>query len=237
VTSATIATVRRILQVVNALIAIAILAAGVVFYQVFYRALPQNSGTIRTSLSQPVVVGRDSLGVPHIRARTLADALFVQGYTVAEDRMWQMDSLRRLSAGELSEIVGVAALESDRESRRLRLRRLAEQIAATLSDSDKQNFAAYARGVNAFIESHRGRYGLEFTVLRYDPRPWSVVDSILVGLHMFRTLTSDWKNKLLKEQMMREGIWTLRMSGIAKACAGVTTVDEITSCTAADRVG
>jgi penicillin G amidase len=197
--------VRRILYVVNSLIAIAVLAAGVASYWVVYRALPETSGVVRTRVSRPVVIGRDSLGVPHIRALTVDDALFAQGYAVAEDRMWQMDTLRRLSAGELSEIVGVAALESDRESRRLRLRRIAEQIYASLSDSDKPPFAAYARGVNAFIESHRGRYGLEFTLLGYDPRPWSVVDSILIGLHMFRTLTSDWKNKLIKDQMMRGG--------------------------------
>ena len=150
-------------------------------------------------------VGRDSLGVPHIKAQTLEDAIFVQGYTVAEDRMWQMDSLRRLSAGELSEIVGAAGLESDRESRRLRLRRIAEQIYVNLAEPDKKIFAAYARGVNAFIESHRGRYGVEFTLLQYDPRPWSVVDSILVGLHMYRTLTSSWRNKLVKDQMLRTG--------------------------------
>jgi len=197
--------VRRILQAVNILIAIALIAAGVVFYWVFYRALPQTSGTIQTLVSQPVEVGRDNLGVPHIKARTLEDAIFVQGYTVAEDRMWQMDSLRRLSAGELSEIVGVAGLESDRESRHLRLRRTAEQIYVNLTEPDKKIFAAYARGVNAFIESHRGRYGVEFTLLQYDPRPWSVVDSILVGLHMYRTLTSSWRNKLVKDQMLRTG--------------------------------
>jgi penicillin amidase len=198
--------VRRILQAVNILIAIAVIAAGAICYWVLYRALPQTSGTIRTLVGQPVEVGRDSLGVPHIKARTLEDALFVQGYTVAEDRMWQMDSMRRLAAGELSEIVGAAALESDRESRRLRMRRIAEQIYANLSGPDKKLFAAYARGVNSFIESHRGRYGAEFTLLRYDPRPWSVVDSILIGLHMFRTLTSEqWKNKLIKEQMLRAG--------------------------------
>jgi penicillin amidase len=197
--------VRRILQAVNILIAIAFIAAGVIFYWVFYRALPQTSGTIQTLVGQPVEVGRDNLGVPHIKAQTLEDAIFVQGYTVAEDRMWQMDSLRRLAAGELSEIVGVAGLESDRESRRLRLRRIAEQIYVSLAEPDKKIFAAYARGVNAFIESHRGRYGVEFTLLQYDPRPWSVVDSILVGLHMYRTLTASWRNKLVKDQMLRTG--------------------------------
>jgi len=197
--------VRRILPVVNVLIAIALIAAGAVFYWIFYRSLPQTSGTIATQVGQPVEVTRDALGVPHIKAQTLEDALFTQGYVTAEDRMWQLDTLRRLPAGDLSEIIGVATLETDRESRRLRLRRLAEQIYTQFSPADRASFSAYARGINAYIESHHGRYGLEFRLLNYDPRPWSVVDSILIGLHMFRTLTTDWKNKLVKEQMLAQG--------------------------------
>jgi penicillin amidase len=198
-------TVRRLLLVVNVLIAIAVIAAGGIFYWIFYRSLPRTSGTIETQVSQPVEVTRDALGVPHIKAKTLEDALYVEGYVTAEDRMWQMDTLRRFPAGELSEIIGPATLETDRESRRLRLRRLAEQIYVQLSPADKSAFAAYARGVNGYIETHRGRYGMEFRILNYDPRPWSTVDSILVGLHMFRTLTSDWKTKLIKEQMLATG--------------------------------
>ena len=82
---------------------------------------------------------------------------------------------------------------------------MAEQIYANMPESDKSAMQAYARGVNAYIESHRGRYGVEFTLIGYDPRPWSVVDSLLCGLQMFRTLTSDWKNKLIKQQMLRGG--------------------------------
>ena len=205
----TIASVRRLLLVVNVLIAIVVVAALAVFYWVFYRALPQTSGTLETYVSQPVQVDRDSLGVPHIKAKTLEDAWFAQGYTTAEDRMFQMDALRRLAAGELAEVVGVAALESDRESRRMRMRRAAEQIYSQMPDSDKAEMAAYARGVNAYIESHHGayggRYGFEFVALGYDPRPWSIVDSLLAGMQMFRTLTSDWKNKLVKEQMLKGG--------------------------------
>ena len=196
---------RRILWVVNVLIALGFVAAGVVFYWVLYRALPKTSGSIETLVTQPVRIDRDALGVPDIKARTMEDALFAQGYVTAADRLWQMDTLRRLPAGELSEIVGVATLESDREARRLRLRRTAEQIYTELRDRDKVEFAAYARGVNAFIESHKGRYGLEFTLLGYDPRPWSVVDSILVGLQMFRTLTTDWNTKLIKARMLNGG--------------------------------
>ncbi len=76
------------------------------------------------------------------------------------------------------------------------MRRIAEQIYAETGDDDKKaSLAAYGRGVNAYIETHHGRYGLEFSLLAYDPRPWSAVDSILVGLQMFRTLAGDWKIK------------------------------------------
>ena len=203
--SGTIATVRRVLLAVNVLIAIALVAACAIFYWVFYRALPQTSGKIETFVQQPVEVDRDALGVPHIRAHSIEDALVAEGYTVAGDRMWQMDTLRRLAAGELSEVIGPVAIESDRESRRLRLRRIAEEIYVAMSPEDKTFLAAYARGVNAYIVSHRGHYGFEFTLLNYDPRSWSAVDSLLVGLQMFRTLTSDWKTKLVKEQMLRDG--------------------------------
>ncbi len=201
----TIASVRSVLLVVNALIAIGLVAAAGVFYWVFWRALPQTTGTIRTWVSEPVGVDRDKLGVPHIKARTLDDAWFAQGYVTAEDRMWQMDTMRRAAGGDLAEIVGMGGLESDREARRMELRRIAERIYVETPDADKAILQAYARGVNAYIESHRGRYGFEFVVLRYDPRPWSVVDSLLVGLQMYRTLTSDWRTKLVKQRMLTGG--------------------------------
>src|SRR6185312_15510706 len=81
----------------------------------------------------------------------------------------------------------------------------AEQIYATMSAADKAAMAAYARGVNAYIESHHGRYGLAFTALRYDPRPWSVVDSILCGLNMYRSLTHTWKGEIERAKMMEGG--------------------------------
>ncbi len=196
---------RRILFVFNLLIGLAVIAASASYYWIFVRVLPQTSGTIETFVSRTVRVDRDRLGVPHIKAASIEDALFVEGYVTAEDRMWQMDILRRLAAGELSEILGPVTLEADRDSRRMRIRRIAQQTYASLSPEEKGPFAAYARGVNAYIESHRGRCGFEFTLLRYDPRPWTAVDSLLIGLQMFRTLTNDWKTKLVKERMLHDG--------------------------------
>jgi penicillin G amidase len=197
--------VRRILFAVNILIAMALIAGAAVFYLVFWRAMPVTSGTVETFVSQPATVSRDALGVPHIKARTIDDAWFMQGYVTAEERMFQMDGLRRLASGELSEIIGPAALEADRDARRLRMRRIAEQIYATMPEADKSAMKAYTRGVNSYIETHHGKFGFEFVLLGYDPRPWSVVDCLLAGLQMFRTLTSDWKTKLIKEQMLGVG--------------------------------
>src|SRR5262249_30658341 len=131
------------------------------------------SGTVQAFVDGAITVARDGLGTPHIAAGSLEDALFAQGYATAQDRLWQMDSLRRLAAGELAEVVGATALESDREARNLRLRHLAEDAQRTMPASDRAAMAAYARGVNAFIETQRNKLPLEFTLLGYQPRPWS----------------------------------------------------------------
>ena len=73
-----------------------------------------------------------------------------------------------------------ALLENDRESRKLRLRRVAEDAYVTLPEADRAAFAAYTRGVNHFIATHLHNLPLEFTLLNYQPRPWSVVDCLLL---------------------------------------------------------
>jgi len=195
----------RAVKYVNFGIALVVLAGVALFYWYLWRPLPQRSGTIEGAVSNPVVVRSDRLGVPHIVAGSLEDALYVQGYVTAQDRLWQMDALRRLDGGDLAEVIGPAALESDRESRRLRLRRIAEDAYTTLPSADRAAFAAYARGVNAYISTHLHSLPVEFTLLGYQPRPWSVVDSLLICLHMFRALTTTWRDELIKRSMIADG--------------------------------
>ena len=196
---------NRIVRSVNAAIAVMLLVALAAVYWYAYRPLPQTAGSIAAFVSRPASASRDALGVPHIRAATEEDALFVQGYVTAQDRLFQMDGLRRSTAGTLAEIAGPGALASDEESRRLRMRRIAEESYLSMPARDRAVFAAYTRGVNAFISTHIGRLPLSFSVLGYDPRPWSVVDCILVGLHMFRTLTTTSRSDLLKRDMLASG--------------------------------
>ena len=192
----------RFFRIVNILIGILIAAILAGAWWFFWRPLPETSGDIHVPVSAKVTVTYDSLGVPTIEAQNEEDLLFAQGYCTAQERLWQMDGLRRYSAGDLSEIVGRAALEADQESRRLRVRHMAEQDYVTMPAKDRVQLAAYARGVNAFIETHRNRLPFEFALLGYDPRPWSGVDGILVGLYMFRSLTTSWQLKLQKRDLM-----------------------------------
>jgi len=196
---------NRLLKYINTVIAILIVLAGAGVYWVAWRPLPKTSGTIAGAVSDKVTVSFDGLGEPHIEAVREGDLLFAQGYLTAQERMWQMDALRRLSAGDLCEIVGPGALESDQEVRRLRMRRIAEEAYVTLPPQDRAALAAYARGVNGYLDSHSGRFPLEFSVLGYDPQPWSVVDSILIGLHMFRDLTTTYPDELKKQSMLAGG--------------------------------
>lgn len=195
----------RTLKYLNLSIAVLLLAGLVVVYWIAYRPLPQVSGRIGAPIAQRATVIRDALGVPHITAGSWEDALFLQGFVTAQDRLWQMDTLRRLAAGELSEVIGAATVEVDQNSRRLRMRRMAEEHYRTLPAADRAVLAAYARGVNYFIETHRDRLPLEFTVLRYLPRPWSAVDSILAGLQMYRNLTTTWTDEIQKETLLAGG--------------------------------
>jgi penicillin G amidase len=195
----------RIVKFVNILIATVLLAGAGALYWFGGRPLAKTAGAVDAPVTANVTVVFDSLGEPHIRAGNLDDALFAQGYCTAQERMFQMDLLRRFNAGELAEVFGPQALDSDRESRRLRLRRIAEASYLTLPAADRAAFASYTRGVNEYLATHRGNLPLEFKLAGYDPRPWSVVDSLLIGLHMFRSLTTTYRDELLKRSMLAEG--------------------------------
>jgi penicillin G amidase len=195
----------KIVKFVNIVIALALVAVLGAVYWFAWRPLPQRSGTIPSEVAAAVTVTFDKLGEPHIRAGSLDNALFAQGYVTAQDRLFQMDALRRFSSGELAEVFGPSLVESDKDSRRLRLRRTAEQGYLQLPAEDRAAFGAYTRGVNAYISSHLENLPIEFTLLGYQPRPWSAIDSLLICLHMFRDLTTTYRNELIKSDMLAGG--------------------------------
>jgi len=173
------------------------------FYSIARSALPQMDGRLRVlGLMVPVKVIRDGHGAPTIDAANFKDLFFAQGYVTAQDRLFQMDGMRRFAAGELSEVFGSDYLEHDRQQRILGLKVVARKTVETLPAEDRFRFEAYARGVNAYIETHRDRMPLEFRILRYSPRPWTPEDSTLIGVQMVEDLSTSPRHALVREKIL-----------------------------------
>src|SRR3954465_8251526 len=152
-------TFRRVTLAIGFLVAFCVLIAAAWFYWAAHSSLPQVNGTLKVAgLKSPVKVLRDAQGMPHIRAATMEDAIFAQGYVTAQDRLWQMDITRRFAAGELSEILGPDLIRHDREQRILMLPVVAERAASALQPEERALSEAYCAGVYAFIDSHLDRH-------------------------------------------------------------------------------
>ncbi len=191
---------RFLRYLASALLVVAGIAL-VLGWWLLHRPLPELDGSITIpELHQAVLVDRDVRGVPRIRADSMEDMVTAQGYVMAQDRLWQMDLLRRVAAGDLAEIFGPgpmdAALQLDRENRTLGLRKAAERGVSDLTPDARALVEAYSRGVNRYIQDHSGRLPLEFVLLRYRPRPWTPADTLLINLYMWKSLTSSWKSDL-----------------------------------------
>ena len=143
-------------------------------------------------LEQPVRVLFESDGTAHITARTDHDLFLATGYVHARFRLFQMDLMRRQGAGRLSEVVGKAALDSDRFELQLGLLKTAQLEWQQLPASDPGHdvLLAYAQGVNDRIDEARSTHTLDamFSLLGYEPKPWTPVDSLLIKGDMTQTL-------------------------------------------------
>lgn len=196
---------RRIRVLAYPLIALLLAVVGLALWlcSITRAALPQLDGSVLApGLIAPVTVTRDNHGGATILASNFHDLFFAQGYVTAQDRLFQMDSMRRFAAGELSEVVGPDALEHDRQQRILGLRVAARKTIEITSADDRSRFEAYARGVNAFIDSHRDSLPLEFRALHYSPQPWTPEDSALIGAYMVEDLTTTPAHALAREKIL-----------------------------------
>jgi len=193
----------RLVRIVNLSIAAVLLLVLAAVYWLAVRPLPKISGEIAAPVSAAAIVRRDARGIPHIEAASWQDAIFLQGYVTAQDRLWQMDTLRRFGGGTLSEVFGPGPLAADRLSRSMRMQAIAEADVAHLAEDERAVLAEYARGINFFIDTHHGDYSLEFSLPghSYTPRPWTLTDSVLVSLVMFRDLTNSMDLEFAKGTM------------------------------------
>ena len=148
-------------------------------------SLPQLDGTLTVAgLSAPVVVSRDALGVVTVGAADRRDAAMATGFVHAQERLFQMDLMRRLAAGELAELLGESAVGHDLAQRLHRMRGVARRVLVRATPAERAVVEAYTTGVNAGADALSVR-PFEYLILRAQPAPWRAEDTALVVMSMY----------------------------------------------------
>ena len=171
------------------LVALILAAGSIALYRASAGSLPILDGEIPVAdLSGPVTIERDRYGVPTIRGSNRVDVARATGFVHGQDRFFQMDLLRRSTAGELAALFGAAAADVDRRQRRHRLRTVARAVIEQAAPGERALLEAYAEGVNAGLEA-LPVVPFEYLFLRAEPEPWRPEDIVLGNLAMFIELT------------------------------------------------
>ncbi|WP_246337743.1 penicillin acylase family protein [Azospirillum oleiclasticum] len=170
--------------------------------------VPSGRGTLSMpGLSAPVEVLRDRNGVPHIVASNLGDAYFALGHAHAQDRLFQMEFMRRVGAGRVAEVVGTRfgswAVDIDRMMRTLGLYRRTESSLGALPPETRTALDRYAAGINAYLTTRREALPIEFQLLRLEPEPWSPADSLVWGKLMALQLSGNYREELRNARLLR----------------------------------
>ncbi|MEW2399416.1 MFS transporter [Streptomyces sp. NPDC046862] len=175
----------RILAWFLTLVTVVVAGSAVYVTWTVRRSFPTTAGQVAVpGLEGKAEVVRDRFGVPQIYASSPDDLFLAQGYVHAQDRFWQMDVQRHITAGRLSELFGESEVETDKVVRTLGWRRVAQKELALLSPDTRSHLQSYADGVNAYLKERGGaRLSAEYAVLGlvngdYSPQPWTPVDSV-----------------------------------------------------------
>lgn len=197
----------RILRLLrNAAIAVLVLliVGSLGSYLALRASLPQIDGdVVAEQLTAPASIERDAEGTPVIRARSRNDLAFATGFAHAQDRYFQMDLMRRVAAGEMAELLGAALLDTDRKLRVHGFRRVASEVLAVATASDRALLDAYTAGVN-FALSEANAKPWEYSLLRAKPVPWRAEDSVLVAFSMYLNLNDSSGSEELARAQLRE---------------------------------
>lgn len=156
---------------------------------------PRSGRHLLPGLAEPAAVTFDEWAVPSISAGTEVDAMRVQGFMHASDRLWQLELFQRVARGRLAELFGPVAIDADRLARTLDLWSAAGRELDDIAETDRVLLEAYAEGVNARIASWRGPWPPEFLILGIEPQPWSPQASLSIGRIMSLDL-SEWREEL-----------------------------------------
>ncbi|WP_088282074.1 penicillin acylase family protein [Ideonella sp. A 288] len=181
------------------LVLVLVLLAAAAAWIYSRRVLPQVDGTLALpGLGAEVRVERDEHGIATIRAGSLDDAMHALGVLHVQDRLWQMETHRRIGAGRLAEAFGEGAVDTDRVLRTLGVRRAAQAQWAQTTGPARQVLLAYTRGVNAALAEAVRALPPEFLILGVRPEPWDPVDSLAWSIMMAWDLGGNWTHELMR---------------------------------------
>lgn len=200
---------RRVGLGILILLVLVVSAIGVAGTAVVRQSWPQLSGEIELNgLGAKVTVVRDAQGVPQIYADSADDLFRAQGFVAAQDRFFEMDFRRHVTAGRLSELVGSGGVETDKVIRTLGWRKVAERELPLLAPTTRQYLDAYADGVNDYIakSGDPSNMALEYVVLGrqvkgYKVERWSAVDSLSWLKAMAWDLRGNFDNELARARL------------------------------------
>jgi penicillin amidase len=177
-----------------------VLRGGLSWYS--RRSLPAIAGELKVpGVDAGVEVIRDRWGVPHIYANTLHDLFFAQGFIHAQDRLFQMEMNRRTAQGQLSELFGEIALDTDRATRTFGFNRLGKVDWQQADAEIKSIFLAYTDGVNAYLRQPGLKLPIEFTLIGHHPKPWTPEDLTAFARVMVWQLSHAWYGGIVRAQM------------------------------------
>jgi penicillin G amidase len=173
-----------------------------VWHRLFRHPLPKTRGSVAVKgLESTVTVARDQFGVPRIEARSETDLCFGHGFAIGQDRLWQLEFYRRIASGRISEFAGRDGLEADRLMRTLGLKRIADSEVATIPSRGRGFLDAYAAGVNAAMEAAPAP-PFELQILRIDPEPWTVADSLAIGKVVALGFSTNMETELFRAELV-----------------------------------
>jgi penicillin G amidase len=191
---------KRVFAGVLILIVLILMAGYFLLTNIKKVAIPDYNKSVQISgLTGEVTILRDTFGIPHIYAENEKDLYRAVGFAMAQDRLWQMDLLRRVTQGRLSEILGNKMAETDLLMRALRIQEKSEKLLAGASPEIIEALEAFAEGVNEYIRFNP--LPPEFKILSYHPEFWQPVHSYNLIGYMSWDLTSGWSEEFMLNQL------------------------------------
>jgi penicillin amidase len=238
-------TIRSILLALLLLVILLAVGGFIIVRHISHRAIPDyNKGIALAGLSHPVDVYRDQYGIPHVYAQNEEDLYRVVGYLMAQDRLWQMDLVRRITAGRLSEILGPEMISADKLFRAARVTEKSKTVMAVTDPVVLRQIEAFTDGVNQYISANQNKLPFEFAVLGYKPDPWEPIHSFNLIGYMCWDLTQGWStepvlmkirsivgdeklNELLPDQSNQQPVYpSFKLAGDEKIILDVQTALE-----------